>query len=108
VFFFPFAARDRKKKLHREWAVFFFPFVARDRRRKLHRERAVFCFPFAARDRRRKLHLALQNRQTDRHCNFNILDVGFHLPSYSFAIKVVDFSIMKKLCTIGSTKLFLQ
>jgi hypothetical protein len=34
----PFGARDRRRKLHREWAVFFFPFVARDRRRKLHRE----------------------------------------------------------------------
>jgi hypothetical protein len=37
-FFFPFAARDRRKKLHRERAVFFFPFAARDRRKKLHRE----------------------------------------------------------------------
>jgi hypothetical protein len=46
--------------------VFCFPFVAKDRRRKLHRERAVFCFPFAAKDRRRKLHPALQDRQTDR------------------------------------------
>jgi hypothetical protein len=72
---FPFAARDRRRKLHREREVFFsfccqgqeeevtqgtgsvfFPFAARDRRRKLHRERAVFFFPFAARDRRRKLH----------------------------------------------------
>jgi hypothetical protein len=26
-----------------------FPFAARDRRRKLHRERAMFFFPFAAR-----------------------------------------------------------
>ncbi len=34
----PFAARDRRRKLHRERAVFFFPFAARDRRRKLHRE----------------------------------------------------------------------
>ncbi len=66
VFFFPFAARDRRRKLHRERAVFCFPFVAKDRRRKLHRERAVFCFPFAAKDRRRKLHPALQDRQTDR------------------------------------------
>jgi hypothetical protein len=41
---FPFAARDRRRKLHRERAVFFFPFAARDRRRKLHRERAVFFF----------------------------------------------------------------
>jgi hypothetical protein len=55
----PFAARDRRRKLHRERAVFFFPFVARDRRRKLHRERAVFFFPFAARDMRRKLHREL-------------------------------------------------
>ncbi len=55
---FPFVARDRRRKLHRERAVFVFPFAARDRRRKLHRERAVFFFPFAARDRRRKLHLA--------------------------------------------------
>jgi hypothetical protein len=53
---FPFGARDRKRKLHRERAVFFFPFGARDRRRKLHRERAVFFFPFGARDKRRKLH----------------------------------------------------
>jgi hypothetical protein len=35
---FPFAARDRRRKLHRERAVFFFPFAARDKRRKLHRE----------------------------------------------------------------------
>jgi hypothetical protein len=53
---FPFATRDRRRKLHRERAVLFFPFAARDRRRKLHRERSVFFFPFAARDRRRKLH----------------------------------------------------
>jgi hypothetical protein len=46
--------------------VFVFPFAARDRRRKLHRERAVLFFPFAARYRRRKLHPALQDRQTDR------------------------------------------
>jgi len=58
VFVFPFAARDKRRKLHRERAVFVFPFAARDRRRKLHRERAVFFFPFAARDRRRKLHPA--------------------------------------------------
>jgi hypothetical protein len=38
IVFFPFAARDRRRKLHREWAMFFFPFAARDRRRKLHRE----------------------------------------------------------------------
>ncbi len=63
---FPFAARDRRRKLHRERAVFVFPFAARDRRRKLHRERAVLFFPFAARYRRRKLHPALQDRQTDR------------------------------------------
>jgi hypothetical protein len=44
MFFFPFAARDRRRKLHRERAVFFFTFAARDRRRKLHRERAVFFF----------------------------------------------------------------
>jgi hypothetical protein len=80
---FPFGARDRRRKLHRE---LFFPFGARDRRRKLHRELFFllvpgtgggsytgnffsFCcqgqeeeitqgtfFPFAARDRRRKLH----------------------------------------------------
>jgi hypothetical protein len=56
VFFFPFAARDRRRKLHRERAVFFFPFAAKDRRRKLHRERAVFFFLFLARDKKRKLH----------------------------------------------------
>jgi hypothetical protein len=83
---FPFAARDMRRKLHRERALFFFPFAARDRRRKLHRELFFllllgtrggsytgnffsFCcqgqeeevtqgtfFPFAARDKRRKLH----------------------------------------------------
>jgi hypothetical protein len=66
VFFFPLAARDRRRKLHRERAMFFSPLAARDRRRKLHRERAMFFFPFAAKDRRRKLHLALQDRQTKR------------------------------------------
>jgi hypothetical protein len=45
VFVFPFAAKDRRRKLHKERAVFVFPFAARDRRRKLHRERAVFVFP---------------------------------------------------------------
>jgi hypothetical protein len=55
----PFAARDRRRKLHRERALFFFPFAARDRRRKLHKERAMFLFPFATRDRRRKLHREL-------------------------------------------------
>ncbi len=43
---FPFAARDRRRKLHKERAVFFFPFATRDRRRKLHRERPVFFFSF--------------------------------------------------------------
>jgi hypothetical protein len=49
VFFFPFVARDRRRKLHREHAMFFFPFAVRDRRKKLHRERAMFygqCFFF--------------------------------------------------------------
>jgi hypothetical protein len=70
---FPFVARDRRRKSHRERAEFFFlllpgtgggsytgngqsfffPVAARDRRRKLHRE---LFFPFVARDRRRKLH----------------------------------------------------
>jgi hypothetical protein len=47
----------------------FFPFAARDRRRRLHRERAVFFYPFAARDRRRKLHLALPTRFCHRICD---------------------------------------
>jgi hypothetical protein len=41
----PFAARDRRRKLHRERAMFFFPFVARDRRRKLHRELFFLLLP---------------------------------------------------------------
>jgi hypothetical protein len=45
VFFFPFAARDRRRKLHRERAVFFFPFAARDRRRKLHKELFFLLLP---------------------------------------------------------------
>jgi hypothetical protein len=45
MFFFPFAARDRRRKLHRERAVFFFPFAARDRRRKLHRELFFLLLP---------------------------------------------------------------
>ncbi len=50
VFFFPFAARDRRKKLHKERAMFFFPFADRDRRKKLHRERAwaLFFFSFCS------------------------------------------------------------
>jgi hypothetical protein len=56
VFFFPFAARDRRRKLQKERAVFFFPFAARDRRRKL--QMGTF-FPFAAKDRRRKLQREL-------------------------------------------------
>jgi hypothetical protein len=42
---FPFAARDRRRKLHRERAMFFFPFAARDRRRKLHRELFFLSLP---------------------------------------------------------------
>jgi len=45
-FFFPFAARDRRRKLHRERAVFFFPFAATDRRRKLHREWVLKARPY--------------------------------------------------------------
>jgi hypothetical protein len=65
--FFSFCCQGQKEEVTQGT---FFPFAARDRRRKLHRERAVFCFPFVARDRRRKLHPALQDRQTDRHVAF--------------------------------------
>jgi hypothetical protein len=34
----------------------------------------------------------------------SLLHVSYHLPSYSFTIKMVVFSILKKLCSIGSTK----
>jgi len=42
VCFFPFAARDRRRKLHRE---LFLPFAARDRKRKLHRELFFLLLP---------------------------------------------------------------
>jgi hypothetical protein len=43
---FPFGARDKRRKLHREWAVFFFPFAARDRKRKLHKEWVLKARPY--------------------------------------------------------------
>jgi hypothetical protein len=50
VFVFPFAAKDRRRKLHRERVVFFFPFAARDRR-KLHPAHRLFFFFFFPRER---------------------------------------------------------
>jgi hypothetical protein len=35
-----------RRKLHRERAVFFFPFAAKDRRRKLHREWVLKARPY--------------------------------------------------------------
>jgi len=70
VFFFPFAARDRRRKLHRERAMcFFFLLLPGTRGGSYTGSFFSFCcqgqeeevtqgafFPFAARDKRRKLH----------------------------------------------------
>jgi hypothetical protein len=52
-FFFPFTARDSRRKLQRERAVFVFSFCCQGQEEEV--TQGTF-FPFAARDRRRKLH----------------------------------------------------
>jgi hypothetical protein len=53
---FPFGARDRRRKLHRERVVFFFSFCCQGQEEEV--TQGTF-FPFAARDMRRKLHREL-------------------------------------------------
>jgi hypothetical protein len=72
---FPFAARDRRRKLHRERAVFEFSFCCQGQEEEV--TQGTF-FPFAARDRKRKSSNEkvwvsgpgrTDRHQTDRHQN---------------------------------------